>query len=254
MKRYCFAICDDEEPIRILLHEWLSESQYDAEVKAYTSGEEFIEDIDAGLAVDVLFLDIAMGKTDGIDTAKELVNRIEQSGKSMRASRPLIIFVTGIPDRMGDAFGVRAYGYLLKPITREMFEAELQRAVDELSRLDAQMVCETIYEEKEAESITFQSGRITVNAALKDILYIESSGRKTMVHLKDNTYDVYKKMEEFEKILGRSFFRIHRGFLVNMQHVKGYSRTEVYMDNGDFLLISKYKYPNFTKAYMDFIS
>lgn len=132
MKRYCFAICDDEEPIRILLHEWLCESRYDAEVKAYASGEELIEDIDAGLAVDVLFLDIAMGETDGIATAKELVNRIEQSGKSMRASRPLIIFVTGIPDRMGDAFEVRAYGYLLKPITREMFEAELQRAVDEL--------------------------------------------------------------------------------------------------------------------------
>lgn len=38
-----------------------------------------------------------------------------------------------------------------------MFEAELQRAVDELSRLDAQMVCKTIDEDKEAESINLQS-------------------------------------------------------------------------------------------------
>jgi DNA-binding LytR/AlgR family response regulator len=254
MDKYHFAVCDDEEVVRSLIAGWLLKSPYKGVIKEYDSGEKLLKDIDAGAKLDILFLDIAMGEADGIDTARELGKRVEKSGRSMRASRPLIIFVTGIPDRMGDAFGVRAYGYLLKPITREMFEAELQRAVDELSRLDAQMVCETIYEEKEAESITLQSGRITVNAALKDILYIESSGRKTMVHLKDNTYDVYKKMEEFEKILGRSFFRIHRGYLVNMQHVKGYSRTEVYMDNGDFLLISKYKYPDFTKAYMDFIS
>ena len=67
-------------------------------------------------------------------------------------------------------------------------------------------------------------------------------------------YEVYKKMEEFEKELGKTFFRIHRGFLVNMLHVKSYSRTEVHMDNGDSLFISKYKYPDFTRAYMDFIS
>ncbi len=254
MKKCCFAICDDEYEVRHLLQSWLADSSYNADVKEYSSGEELLRDMDQGTQIDVLFLDIAMGNADGIETAKELAHRIERSGKSMRASRPLIIFVTGIPDRMGDAFGVSAYGYLLKPVSKEMLESELHRAVTELNRLDAQMVCETVYEEKEVECITIQTGKITANTEIRDILYIESNGRKTVVHLKDNSFEVYKKMEEFEKELGKTFFRIHRGFLVNMLHVKSYSRTEVHMDNGDSLFISKYKYPDFTRAYMDFIS
>ena len=254
MKKCCFAICDDEYEVRHLLQSWLADSSYNADVKEYSSGEELLRDMDQGTQIDVLFLDIAMGNADGIETAKELAHRIERSGKSMRASRPLIIFVTGIPDRMGDAFGVSAYGYLLKPVSKEMLESELHRAVTELNRLDAQMVCETVYEEKEVECITIQTGKITANTEIRDILYIESNGRKTVVHLKDNSFEVYKKMEEFEKELGKTFFRIHRGFLVNMLHVKSYSRTEVHMDNGDSLFISKYKYPDFTRSYMDFIS
>ena len=61
-------------------------------------------------------------------------------------------------------------------------------------------------------------------------------------------------MSEFENELGKMFFRIHRGYLVNMQHIKGYSRTEVYMDNGESLIISKYRYGEFIKAYMNFLA
>ena len=39
-----------------------------------------------------------------------------------------------------------------------------------------------------------------------------------------------------------------------MEHIKGYSRSEVQIDNGDLLIISKYKYQEFVKAYMDYIS
>ena len=37
----------------------------------------------------MIFLDIAMGGTDGIEAAKALGERIEGSGRSIRASRPL---------------------------------------------------------------------------------------------------------------------------------------------------------------------
>ena len=121
MGKMCFAICDDEKAVRELLYGWLSGSVYNAEIKEYSSAEDLIKDIDSGSKIDVLFLDIAMGGTDGIEAAKALGKRIEESGRSIRASRPLIIFVTGIPDRMGDAFGVRAYGYLLKPIFKAAF-------------------------------------------------------------------------------------------------------------------------------------
>ena len=254
MEKYHFAVCDDEKAVRDLLHGWLSDSPYRAQISDYSSGEELIKDIDTGTRIDVLFLDIAMGASDGIEIAKELVTRIENNGKSMRASRPLIIYVTGIPDRMGDAFGVKAYGYLLKPVSRPSFDGELHRAVEELKKLDAQLVCETSYADASDAFIALQSGKGIVNVKHKDILYVESSGRKAIVHLNDKKYEVYKQMAEFEEALGKDFFRIHRGYLVNLSHVVGYSRTEVQVDNGELLIISKYKYSDFIRAYMDFIS
>lgn len=254
MTRYCIAICDDEEPVRSLLSGWIMKSKYSAEVKEYSCGEELLKAIDEGLKLDVLFLDIAMNESDGFETAKELVKRIESTGKSVRASRPLIIFVTGIPDRMGEAFDVKAFGYLLKPVSRDDFENSLYGAIEELKRLDAQLICETSYHNKEDDHITLQTGKEAVTLAVKDILYVESSGRKAIVHLQGKRYEVYRQMSGFEEELGKEFFRIHRGYLVNMKHIKGYSRSEVRVDNGDLLIMSKYKYQDFIKAYMDYIS
>ena len=254
MTRYSIAICDDEESVRSIFHDWVSKAKHNADVKEYSGGDELIKDIDAGAGIDILFLDIAMGKNDGIETAKELGRRIEATGKSMRASRPLIVFVTGIPDRMGDAFGVKAFDYLLKPVSQASFESELHRAVEELQRLDAQLICETKYQNEEDRFISIQSGKGTINIKLRDILYIESSGRKAIVHLQGIKHEVYRQMNDFEDELGNSFFRVHRGYLVNMKHIKGYSRSEVQIDNGDALIMSKYKYADFIKAYMEFIS
>ena len=158
MNKYCIAICDDEEPVRCLLREWTRTSTPGAEVREYSGGKELLRDIDEGLRLDVLFLDIALEESDGFETAKELEKKIEATGKSMRASRPLIIFVTGIPDRMGDAFEVKAFDYLIKPVSKDIFESGLHRAIEELKRLDAQLICETSYHNKE-DFITGQIGK-----------------------------------------------------------------------------------------------
>lgn len=54
--------------------------------------------------------------------------------------------------------------------------------------------------------------------------------------------------------LAGQFYRIHRGYLVNLFHVESYDRTEVRMANGDKLLLSRYKYDSFVQAYMEYIS
>ncbi len=61
---------------------------------------------------------------------------------------------------------------------------------------------------------------------------------------------------KFAEVFGRAagqFYRIHRGYLINLFHVEGYDRTEVRMANGNKLL-SRYKYDGFVQAYMDYIS
>ena len=65
--------------------------------------------------------------------------------------------------------------------------------------------------------------------------------------------EYYDKISSLESELKPDFFRIHKGYLVNIKYVERYDRTEVKMRNGDSLLISKYKYQDFVKRYLEYI-
>ena len=60
-------------------------------------------------------------------------------------------------------------------------------------------------------------------------------------------------MRDLEEELQGQFFRIHKGYLVNLACIDEYNKTEVTLVNGDKLLISKYKYPDFVKAYLRYM-
>ena len=83
--------------------------------------------------------------------------------------------------------------------------------------------------------------------------YIESSNHKVELHLKDGEFVCYAKIGDLELELQDQFFRIHKGYLVNLAYVAGYSKTEVTLANGERLLLSKYKYQDFVKAYLHFL-
>ena len=72
--------------------------------------------------------------------------------------------------------------------------------------------------------------------------------------LEDKKIEHWGKISDLEQELNPEFFRIHKGYLVNLKQIEGYDRTEVCMKNGNKLLISKYKYQDFVKAYLQYIS
>lgn len=106
----------------------------------------------------------------------------------------------------------------------------------------------------EPKSVLLRDGNVTRHVPADDIYYIESNNRKIIVHMRDEVIECYGKIGELEQELQEDFFRIHKGYLVNMKYVEGYNRTEVRVKNGNILLLSKYKYQDFSKAYQDFIS
>ena len=95
-----------------------------------------------------------------------------------------------------------------------------------------------------------KSAKLTISAKkiLEDIYYAESSNRKVILCLAQEKIIFYGKISRLEEELPNQFFRIHKGYLINMKYVERYSRAEVRMKNGDTLLISKYKYQEFVKV------
>ena len=81
---------------------------------------------------------------------------------------------------------------------------------------------------------------------------MESRNHKVVLYLKEGELEYYAKIGDLEEELQGRFYRIHRGYLVNLACVEGYDKTEVMLANGDRLPLSK-KYDDFTAAYLRFM-
>ena len=84
---------------------------------------------------------------------------------------------------------------------------------------------------------------------VREVLYAESFGRKVILHLTGGQLEYYERIGNLERALGDRFFRVHRSFLVNMDMIDRFTRTEIRMRGGNKAWISKYKYADFVKAY-----
>lgn len=243
------AVCDDEVNIRAHIKRLIERQDADCRVMEFSSGGELLqfwiqEDREQ---VDLLFLDISMEGTDGMETAEQIRRWKEERDETLWGSLPLLIFVTGHPEYMPKAFSVNAFGYLVKPLKETEFEEVFAQAVREYRHLEAK-------KDAEPRRILVRNGKMTRNIPAEDIYYIESNNRKIIVFMKEEKIECYGKIGELERELREDFFRIHRGYLVNMKYVERYNRKEVRMINGSSLLISKYKYQDFIRAYLEYIS
>jgi len=243
------AICDDEENIRIYIRKLIQKQETFCKITEFSSGKELLEFQDETNAeeIDILFLDISMGDEDGMTVAKQLRSQMESKKEAVWGSLPLLIFVTGYPEYMQEAFSVNAFQYIVKPIQESNFEQVFAQTIREYQYLMAKK------KEKPKEVLVRNENR-TRSVSADDIYYIESSNRKVTLYLRHEKIEYYDKISSLESELKPDFFRIHKGYLVNIKYVERYDRTEVKMRNGDSLLISKYKYQDFVKRYLEYIS
>lgn len=100
--------------------------------------------------------------------------------------------------------------------------------------------------------ITVKKGSKIRLVNIQDIIYIESIGRKSVLHLSNEIIEYYAKISDLEAQLYPFFFRTHRAYLVNLRYIENYDRREVYLKNKDAVLISKYRLDKFKKTMEDY--
>ncbi len=231
------AICDDEKNIRAYLSALVKKQGMECEITEYAAAEDYFAD---GAEHDILFLDIELEgpgqDMDGMKMARQ-IRGMEDT------KQPIIIFVTGYEKYVYDAFDVGAFQYLLKPVDEQKFAGVFRRAAEQAAA----------YTEQDKKALMIQYGGTGKTIPLRDIYYMESQNHKIAVHMKDGVLEYYAKMSDLEEELQGQFCRVHKGYLINLSYVDEYNKTEVTLTNGDKLLISKYKYEDFVKAYLRFM-
>ena len=230
------AICDDERVIREQINELIKKENPGVCPDFYETGDSLLA---AGKQFDIVFLDIQMDGTDGIETAKKVRERSTLKG----AEDTILIFITGIREYVFEAFDVAAFHYLLKPIEEDKFREVFQRAKRELEKRKKQR-WETIFIKTRKRSYTLEKD---------SILYIESRAKKVEIHTTGKIIEAYASMNEMEALLGESFYRCHRGYLVNMAYVAEYDGESVTLNNGEYVYLAKEKYGEFVKTYMRYL-
>lgn len=213
------AICDDDEHEISELREQLAEyqRQHASEsivYKAYSDPEQLLDEW-GKQEYDVAVLDIMMPKMDGIALGGEIKRRRPDT---------VIIFLTSSTDFALDAYDIHAERYIIKPIVPEkLFEA-----------LD--YVLKVKNKEFRHFSVKTSDGMVVVRH--DQILYIEMSARKMMVHLTDGREltSIYLRStfaDAVSELLDtNSFVLTHKSFLANMAYIKSYSPSNLVLQSG----------------------
>ncbi len=238
------GVCDDEKHVRNLIESYVRTIDPDTVIYHFENGQEILMYLRQGKKIDVLFLDIDFkGEPDGMLVANRIKSKQIAEG-SASSALPLIIFVTGLPDRMPEAFGVRAFQFLEKPVDMRQFAhvyEQAKKAVLYAPRLNRNR-CITVYSSGKSKTIP-----------LNEICCIESRGRKLIIYTENNSIETYGTLASVKEDLDESFFMVHRSFVVDMGSITDYNRSTISLTNGESVPMSKYKYKEFVEKYAEFL-
>lgn len=224
------AVCDDEitvlRQMEFVIQTTFDENEFDCELFCFQSGEELLEAYKKQ-PFDILFLDIRMPGQSGFDVAKE-VRRISY--------KTLLLFVTSQDELVYDSFHYHPF-YFLRKGTESDFEASLRDTVQKIALF---IKC------NEMMKLSLNSGEFR-SVLVQDIVYLKSNRNFVDYHFASGEYIPVREQINIaeEKLIPYSFIRIHKQYIVNMQHINRISVSrypEIQLSNGLHLPIGrKYK-------------
>lgn len=228
------AICDDEKHIcdyienRTRKH--LAVNDINATVSTFYDGTDLLSVCKENPAeFDIIFLDIKMKNTNGVECAKNL------RGEGVNS---LIVFVTSSAEYVFSGYEAKAFRYILKTDLENAFDRILSECFTELKK-------------QATDFYTLKTSSLVKNIPLDEIYYFESKLRVIIVHTKNEEISFYGKLDNIEKELAeKDFIRIHQSFLVNATKIKSLNKEVAELSCNVSLPISKSKASAVKQAYL----
>ncbi len=176
--------------------------------------------------IDLLFLDIEMPDSNGMDFAHSLVK-----------GAPYVIFTTAYPQYAVDGFRLDAVDYLMKPLSFD----ELTEAVE---KVKLRMVSASeqradghgyIYIKADGTVRKIKKEEISYVKGLSEYVQIAVRGERQLITTHDS-------MKHFEELLDdECFMRIHKSYILNLTHIDEADRTRVKVGNTILPVGDKYR-------------
>jgi DNA-binding LytR/AlgR family response regulator len=221
MRKISCIIADDEALAREVIERHVQKIEQLHTVAACSNGLEVFNVLKTKPA-DLLFLDIQMPQLTGIELLYTL------------KTPPAVIITTAYREFAIEGYELNVIDYLLKPVSFERF----LKAVDKYESLNKPAAFQTAgafqnaKEENSKAFIYIKSDKKMVRVMLRDLLYIEGLKDYVKVHTTAGPIVTYQTLTYFEeKLSDDQFIRVHRSYIVSLNHIIAYSATQVEVGN-----------------------
>ncbi|WP_057940581.1 LytR/AlgR family response regulator transcription factor [Algoriphagus resistens] len=200
MRNQITCIIIDDEPFAVQL------------LNSYAEKISFLEVIYAGKDVfqamgilstqkiDLIFLDIQMPELTGI----EFMQTVKKDQN--------FIITSAYPQYALEAFNFNVIDFLLKPITFQRFYKSLEKYLQWKEQFSESTNSEDLFVRADRKVYRIPFDQIIYIEGLRDYIRIHTTEEKLMVY--ENMKDIYHKLPKGK------FLRIHRSYIISIQHIR----------------------------------
>jgi two-component system, LytTR family, response regulator len=217
MEKWNCIIVDDEDIDRLMILSFAKRFPNLHICGTFQSSQDALAFLETA-SVDILFLDIDMPGTNGLEFRKKTLEI------------PVCIYITGHDEYAVASFELETLDFIVKPIKFDRFEKAMLRVEQFMEMKHKATLFEMSFGN---DTITIKEGTEQIKIKLFDILYLEA--------LKDYTFIVTSKKKHciwsnigttLKQDLFRNFIRIHRSYAVQKQFVANKTATKIFLNNG----------------------
>ncbi|MEL6675566.1 MAG: LytTR family DNA-binding domain-containing protein [Bacteroidota bacterium] len=236
--KYQVLIADDEKPAQDLLVAYVEKIPELEILAVVNNGMNAKSAIHRG-GVDIFLSDIQMDDLKGIEVLRTL------------RKKPVTIFTTAYSEYALDGYELDIIDYLVKPISFQRFCKAIDKAIELIqytqsaeSQGEVPLAIPTQSSVPAADYFFVKTSRKIVKLAYEDILFVQSYGEYVKIYTRDDVLLALQKTSFMEEMLpAETFKRIHRSYIINIDHIKEIEGNQVRLDTYTLPISKRMKDP-----------
>lgn len=214
LKQINIAICDDDRTQIEIIKSYINQMNkaYRFKIVEDCNGKRLLEKI-KDCKIQIAFLDVQMDEIDGI-----------KLGESIKFLYPnaILVYITGFKDYAFNAFKVKAFDYMLKPMTIGKFNGLMDDLLLRLEQIES-------FESK-IQTVTIKNNDVLLQLKYEEIYYFEKYLRQILIYTTKGKYEFYGSLKQLLAMLDMNYFvQTHQSFIINKQQIFEVSKNNIYI-------------------------
>lgn len=218
---YRIGVCDDEKntcaEIEKMIREYGKQKVLELETVLWHTGEALCEAL-SRTRLDLLFLDIELVTTSGIEVGRYIRNEMENHEIA-------IAYISSKSSYAMELFKIRPVDFLIKPIRYE----DVAEIIEESLKL----------QRRNKQIFEYHAKGIYGKVQYKDIICFSSDNKKVNIMTPDSVIVFNGRLRDILPQLPENFIQIHQSYIINLDHMLSCTYESVTMSKEMVLNISQ---------------